>query len=279
MHDPFDPATTAYDPATAATPPAAPPAAPLAYPPAPLAVGAPQPEPRRTGLLVAIGVVAALLVVAGGLLLVGPFRTASSTDAVDASLRSGRAPIAGDPTTTGAEVPTSLADAPEAPGTPDLPEAPDAPAPAPVPVGSPSPAPSGGSNGGSNGAPTTPQPPAPTAPAPVITSFTTPESIDCHNGDFQTFSASWTTTNATKTMISIDGPGGYKTYGPNASDSLPFNCSSAHTFLLTATGHDGTTVTRSITLQPRNVQTPDAGDDEGDPATDPAPASMPDDER
>jgi hypothetical protein len=37
--------------------------------------------------------------------------------------------------------------------------------------------------------------------------------------------------------------------------SLPFNCSSAHTFMLTAYGSGGKTATRSITLQPRNVQT------------------------
>ncbi len=96
----------------------------------------------------------------------------------------------------------------------------------------------------------------PSGPAPAITSFVTPDNIDCHNGNSQTFSASWTTTNATKTTISIDGPGIYKTYGPNGSDSPPFNCSSSHSFLLTAYGQDGRTVTKTITLQPRNVQTP-----------------------
>jgi hypothetical protein len=35
---------------------------------------------------------------------------------------------------------------------------------------------------------------------------------------------------AVKTTISIDGPGVYKTYAANASDSLPFNCSSSHSF-------------------------------------------------
>lgn len=93
-----------------------------------------------------------------------------------------------------------------------------------------------------------------TGPAPTITSFTTPDNIDCHNGNLQNFSASWTTTNAVKTTISIDGPGVYKSYGANDNTSLPFNCSSSHTFLLTAVGANGHTVTRSITLQPRNVQ-------------------------
>ena len=110
---------------------------------------------------------------------------------------------------------------------------------------------SGSSGGGQSNTGTT----APSGPAPTINSFVTPDNIDCHNGNSQNFSASWTTTNAVKTTISIDGSGVYKTYGANGSDSLPFNCSSAHTFLLTAYGQDGRTATKSITLQPRNVQT------------------------
>ena len=96
---------------------------------------------------------------------------------------------------------------------------------------------------------------APSGPAPVIATFVTPDNIDCHNGNSQNFSASWTTTNAVKTTISIDGPGIYKTYGADGSDSLPFNCSSSHSFLLTAYAQDGRSVTKTITLQPRNVQT------------------------
>ena len=109
----------------------------------------------------------------------------------------------------------------------------------------------------------TPQPqgnPAPSAPAPVITSFTTPENIDCHNGNFQNFSASWTTQHADHVTISIDGPGIYATYGANADTSLPFNCSSAHSFTLTAVGSDGQTTSQTITLQPRNVQSQGNGD-------------------
>ena len=110
------------------------------------------------------------------------------------------------------------------------------------------PAKSGGQSSGSG----TTSPPS--GPAPVIASFVTPDNIDCHNGNFQMFSASWTTTNAVKTTISIDGAGIYKTYAANGSDSLPFNCSTAHTFLLTAYGAGGHTTTKTITLQPRNVQ-------------------------
>jgi hypothetical protein len=103
---------------------------------------------------------------------------------------------------------------------------------------------SGGGGGGGN-----------SSPAPTIDSFQTPDNIDCHNGDFQMFTASWSTSNAVKVTISIDGPGVYKTYdGPSGSDSLPFNCSSSHSFLLTAYGADGQTATQTITLEPRNVQ-------------------------
>jgi hypothetical protein len=119
----------------------------------------------------------------------------------------------------------------------------------------------GSSGGGQAGTPTpstapAPTTTAPTSPPPVITGFTTPESIDCHNGDFQEFTASWTTTNAVKVTISIDGPGVYDEYPANGSTSLPFSCSSSHTFLLTAHGAAGQTAAKSITLQPRNVQAP-----------------------
>jgi hypothetical protein len=107
--------------------------------------------------------------------------------------------------------------------------------------------PAGGTSGGGSGV-------SSNTTAPTIQSFTTPENIDCHNGNLQTFTASWATQGATKVTISIDGPGIYDTYGPNGSTSLPFNCSSSHTFLLTAYSADGKTATKSVTLQPRNVQ-------------------------
>jgi hypothetical protein len=121
-----------------------------------------------------------------------------------------------------------------------------------------SPAPQPAANGGSGEAPSGDAPVAP----PTIDAFVTPESIDCHNGNFQEFTASWETTNAVKVTISIDGPGIYAEYPADGETSLPFNCNSAHSFLLTAYGSDGTTATRTVTLEPRNVQMRAAGSDE-----------------
>ena len=91
---------------------------------------------------------------------------------------------------------------------------------------------------------------APTGPTPTIVSFTTPENIDCHNGNQQNFTASWETTNATRVSITSGGD----SLPPTGSTSLPFDCSSAHTFTLTAYGSGGQTASQSVTLQPRNVQ-------------------------
>lgn len=108
----------------------------------------------------------------------------------------------------------------------------------------------------SNPAPTPASAPTqPSTPPPVIVSFTTPESIDCHNGNFQQFTASWNVTGATEVTISIDGPGIYDTYPPVHEVSLPFTCPESHTFLLTAKGADGQTTTKQITLHSRNAQT------------------------
>jgi hypothetical protein len=118
---------------------------------------------------------------------------------------------------------------------------------------------SGGSGGGSSGQSSGGQSSGgATGPTPTVTSFNTPENIDCHNGNFQNFTASWTTTDATR--VAISGGGG--NYPANGSTSLGFDCSSAHTFTLTAYGSGGKTASKSVTLQPRNVQsnTPDSDD-------------------
>jgi hypothetical protein len=203
------------------------------------------PEPNRSGkgplVLLGIGIVALLVLIAGVFLAVH-----SRNDAVGFTQTATNGTVA--PGTSSA-VDQAAADAPA-----------DATASSVAGNGATGNAPTGAPAGKAPAAPA-----APTGPAPTITSFHTPDNIDCHNGNFQTFSASWTTTNATKTTISIDGPGLYKTYGPNADESLPFNCSSAHSFTLTAFGANGKTATKTITLQPRNVQPPQT-DDPGDEA-------------
>lgn len=105
--------------------------------------------------------------------------------------------------------------------------------------------PGGGQAGGGGG--------APQAAAPVITSFEHPDTVDCHNGNFQYFTMRWSTTGADSVTISIDGPGIYDTYGPSGETGLPFSCDTPHTFLLTAHGPGGTT-SREVTLHGRNVQ-------------------------
>ena len=108
-----------------------------------------------------------------------------------------------------------------------------------------------------SGGPTTPSgggSSSPAVDAPVIEAFITPDDIDCHNGNLQTFTASWTTTGASGVSISIDGPGVYAEYPADGEADLPFNCSSPHTFVLTAHGTDGTRTSSQITLRPRNVQ-------------------------
>ncbi len=122
--------------------------------------------------------------------------------------------------------------------------------PAPASGGNPAPAPTAPAPAPTAPATTAPMP----SPGPTITEFWTPDDIDCHNGFNQTFTARWATENATEVVISIDGPGAYATYPPDGETSLPFGCGSSHTFLLTARSADGRTATRTVTLQPRNVQ-------------------------
>lgn len=220
-------------------------------------------QQRNVAVAVATAAVALLLLVmlGGGVLMLrsgssapviaGAPVSSSATPSSIAGAGGVASPVAVG-TDRGASIPSTSA-APASPVTSASPAPAPAPAPAPKPAPAPVPAPA-----------PKPTPPAkPSAPAATITSFVTPENIDCHNGNFKQFSASFTTTNAVKTTISIDGPGIYKTYGPNETEiDLPFNCSSPHTFLLTAFNQDGKTVTKSITLQPRNVQVPTSNDDQ-----------------
>lgn len=54
------------------------------------------------------------------------------------------------------------------------------------------------------------------------------------------FTVSWSTSNASQTVLSVDGPGAYGTYGPSGSANFTYDCSDAsHTFKVTAYGPNG----------------------------------------
>ena len=80
---------------------------------------------------------------------------------------------------------------------------------------------------------------ATTAPAQVaIQSFNVPSTVTCSSPT--TISVSWSATNATQVVLSIDGAGAYKTYsGPTGADSVPFACD-GHTHTYTITAKDAT---------------------------------------
>lgn len=106
----------------------------------------------------------------------------------------------------------------------------------------------GNGSGGSGGS----TPPTSTSSAPRIDSFGVPATIDCSSGGDQPFTISWSTSNTTKVTISIDGPGIWDTFPPNGEATLPYSgCSSPHTYLITAFGADGSTVTKQVSIEPR----------------------------
>lgn len=222
-------------------------------------------EDRRRGTAVVIGVLAAvaalLVVTAGGLALLKAGRSDATVQSAAANKPVGVTSTA--PTSDPTSGPTAAPELPAPAAAED--EVVTAPADSSggqvvvnVPTGGGS---TGGGNGGGAPKPTTPPAPKPPAsPAPAVTSVNAPSSIDCHNGNSQGFSISWTSANATKTTLAVDGPGIYATYGPSGSQQLTFDCHSAHTYTIVAFSADGRTASKTITLQPRNVQPPSTPD-------------------
>jgi serine/threonine-protein kinase len=83
--------------------------------------------------------------------------------------------------------------------------------------------------------------------APQITSFSGPDSVEC-NAPTEV-ELSWATENATRTTISIDGPGVFAEYGPNMTTLLPFACDGdSHSYTLTAIGSDNRTASQTKTI-------------------------------
>ena len=81
-----------------------------------------------------------------------------------------------------------------------------------------------------------------------ITSFNVPSTVTCSGPT--TIGVSWSTTNATEVVLSIDGPAPFKTYsGSSGADTVPFACNGAsHTYTLTAKRAGGAQATQTQTV-------------------------------
>jgi len=100
--------------------------------------------------------------------------------------------------------------------------------------------------------PTTTPPTTMPTTTPAFTSISAPAAPDCPTPDSDAaVSFSWTATHTNKVTLSIDGPGVYRTYaGASGSETVTFPCSTAHTYLFTAHGSNGSVTTRSFTIAP-----------------------------
>jgi hypothetical protein len=92
---------------------------------------------------------------------------------------------------------------------------------------------------------------------PVITSYTSSTTqIACPAPDVSTslppptVTLYWQTKNTTGVDISIDGPGVYGSYGPSGQQTFNIGCDgNTHTYMLTAKGTNGQTVSQTISVQ------------------------------
>jgi hypothetical protein len=81
-----------------------------------------------------------------------------------------------------------------------------------------------------------------------ISSFNVPSTVNCSGPT--TIGVSWSTTNATQVILSIDGSVPFKTYsGPTGADTIPFACNGVnHTYTLTAKSSSGAQATQTQTV-------------------------------
>ncbi len=88
----------------------------------------------------------------------------------------------------------------------------------------------------------------------TIDSFNLPTTVNCSGPT--TIGVSWTTTNATQVVLSIDGSTPFRTYtGSTGADTVPFACNGAnHTYTLTAKSSSGSQTTQTQTVS--QVSTP-----------------------
>lgn len=217
----FD-ATVAMAPPTVAPPTVAPSTAmyATAVPPAAL--------PRRRGRKALAGLLIVGVLAGGGVTANAVLRSG------DAAVASGVRPIGSDLAGALPEQPAQPAVAvTQAPTTTGAPTTTAAPAPTTPPAPP---------------APPTTQPPA-QPPAPTVVSVDAPTTVLCAPGDTPSIVISWSVAHADEVVLSIDGPGAYRTYpGANGSDAVPFACGEAqHAYTVTASA-DGHQSSRTVVV-------------------------------
>jgi hypothetical protein len=91
--------------------------------------------------------------------------------------------------------------------------------------------------------------------AVAISSFNVPSTVPCSGPT--TIGVSWSTTNATQVVLSIDGSVPYKTYtGATGADTVPFTCNGApHQYTITAKSSTGGQATQTQTVTPISTTT------------------------
>lgn len=82
--------------------------------------------------------------------------------------------------------------------------------------------------------------PAPPATPSVQNLTVNPNFVACYQNTTKDVTVSWSSQNATQTVLSVDGPGAYGTYGPSGSQMLNVQCeSTTHHYTVTAKGPGG----------------------------------------
>jgi hypothetical protein len=107
--------------------------------------------------------------------------------------------------------------------------------------------------------------------AVTINSFNVPSTVPCAGPT--TIGVSWTTTNATQVVLSIDGTVPYKTYpGATGADTVPFACNGApHRYTITAKSSTSGQATQTQTVT--QLSTPTAPTTKTPPTTSAPPTS------
>jgi hypothetical protein len=91
--------------------------------------------------------------------------------------------------------------------------------------------------------------------AVTISAFNVPTTVPCSGPT--TIGVSWSTTNATQVILSIDGSVPFKTYpGATGADTVPFACNGApHQYTITAKSNTGGQATQTQTVTPISTTT------------------------